>query len=293
MAKIAAAVEEALARRAAAGGPGRPEARVLARGEGWCAADVVCSSGPRDSAFEEQHAHQSIAIVAAGTFQYRSRLGSDLMTPGSLMLGHAGQPFECAHDHGAGDRCIAFWYAPDYFERLAADAGSRGRNADLRVQRVPPVPALSPLLARACAGITGRSDVPWEELALQLAAGTIQLLANRTPQSVPAPPGAMARVARIVRAMERQPDARMDVPSLARTAGLSPYHFLRTFERVTGTTPHQYLLRTRLREAARRIASGRERIIDVAIDCGFGDVSNFNRTFRAEFGVTPRQFRMA
>jgi AraC-like DNA-binding protein len=51
------------------------------------------------------------------------------------------------------------------------------------------------------------------------------------------------------------------------------------------------VLRARLREAARRLATGRERVIDVAIECGFGDVPNFNRAFRAEFGVTPRECR--
>jgi AraC-like DNA-binding protein len=50
-------------------------------------------------------------------------------------------------------------------------------------------------------------------------------------------------------------------------------------------------LRTRLRAAATRLASETARILDVALDAGFGDVSNFNRAFRAEFGVSPREFR--
>jgi len=93
--------------------------QVLARGDGWTVSDVVCRSGPDDRPFEEQHANFSIAVVAAGTFEYRSAAGRELMTPGSLMLGSAGQSFECGHEHGVGDRCIAFWYAPAYFERLA------------------------------------------------------------------------------------------------------------------------------------------------------------------------------
>ena len=80
--------------------------------------------------------------------------------------------------------------------------------------------------------------------------------------------------------------------SLAREAGLSPYHFLRTFQRLTGVTPHQYVLRARLREAAMRLAVEHARVIDIALDCGFGDVSNFNRAFRAEFGVSPRVYRL-
>ena len=78
---------------------------------------------------------------------------------------------------------------------------------------------------------------------------------------------------------------------LAREAGLSPYHFLRTFERLTGVTPHQYVMRARLREAAMRIVAESGKVLDIALDCGFGDISNFNRAFRTEFCVSPRAYR--
>ena len=60
---------------------------------------------------------------------------------------------------------------------------------------------------------------------------------------------------------------------------------------VTGLTPHRYVLRARLRRAAVRLATNDARVVDVAIACGFRDVSNFNHAFRAEFGVTPRAHR--
>jgi AraC-like DNA-binding protein len=48
----------------------------------------------------------------------------------------------------------------------------------------------------------------------------------------------------------------------------------------------------RLREAATRLAAAEPvKILDIALDSGFGDVSNFNRAFRTEFGVSPRGFR--
>jgi AraC-like DNA-binding protein len=34
-------------------------------------------------------------------------------------------------------------------------------------------------------------------------------------------------------------------------------------------------------------------VIDIAFDCGFGDVSNFNRAFRGEFGISPTRLRSA
>jgi len=297
LAKIAVESGQAVARRALAGTPCEPpRACLLAQGEGWRVADVICTAGPRDRSYEEQHSDVSIAMVIAGSFQYRAGSaagpGRELMTPGSVMLGNPGQTFECGHEHSAGDRCLAFWYSPEYFENIVADAGRRGR-ADFRALRLPPLRELSPVLARACAGLAAPSGVPWEEISMQLAAQAVRLAGGLPPASGDLQPGAVARVTRTLRMIERllAEGASAGLGSLAREAGLSPYHYLRTFERVTGLTPHQYVLRARLREAARRLVTERARILDVALDCGFGDVSNFNRAFRGEFGVSPRAFR--
>jgi AraC-like DNA-binding protein len=76
-------------------------------------------------------------------------------------------------------------------------------------------------------------------------------------------------------------------------ARLSPYHFLRSFKAVTGVTPHQWLLRARLRAAAEKLAATKTPVTEIALDVGFEDLSNFTRTFRAEFGASPREFRRA
>ncbi|HZD93859.1 MAG TPA: AraC family transcriptional regulator [Candidatus Sulfotelmatobacter sp.] len=292
MAKIAVALEQALAHRTLTGAAGRTSGRLLAQGEGWKAEDVICTHGPHDRSFEEQHKNYTIALVAAGSFQYRGDHGRELMTAGSILLGRAGEGFECRHDHGSGDRCVAFSYTPEYFERLAADAGGKGSFA---VLRLPPMRAFSPLMARACAGLFNTTDVPWEEIGLELASQTVQMARNGGVDCHPTNslPSSEARVTRVLRRIERHISDSLDVSiaNLAREAGLSPYHFLRTFEAVTGVTPHQYIMRVRLREAAVRLAAEPERVLDIAYDCCFRDVSNFNRAFRMEFGVSPKAYR--
>ena len=290
MAKIAADVARAIARRNRDGSAGHAEPRVIATGDGWRVADVICTSGPHDRPFEECHRHGAIAMVVAGSFEYRSSRGHALMTPGSLMLGNAGECYECGHRHGTGDRCVAFWYAPEYIERIAADTGSGRRGARFTTVRLPPIRQIAPFVARASAGIATGANTAWEELGLALAAEVVAL-DGETAQSSLAPSHAVARVSESVRMIERQPDAELTLGRLARLAGLSPFHFLRTFERLTGVTPHQYILRTRLRDAALQLADAPNRVVDIAFASGFGDVSNFNRAFRAEFGVSPRAFR--
>jgi AraC family transcriptional regulator len=290
-------LQGALALRAMNGAPGHLSAKVLCQGDGWTVNDVICTSGPRDRSFEERHARVSIAIVLAGSFQYRSQCGyratRELMTPGSILLGNLDQCFECGHEHGSGDRCLSFRYTAEYFERVAADAGIRGTKPDFRVLRLPPLRALSPLITCACAVLdpAGPAKTPWEELAIKLAAQAVQLANSISPTRSNPSPSAVARVTRAIRMMEEYRSDDLTLGTLAGEAGLSPYHFLRTFEHVTGVTPHRYILRMRLREAAIRLSTEPARILDIALDCGFGDVSNFNRAFRAEFGYNPRAFR--
>jgi AraC-like DNA-binding protein len=269
------------------------EARVLAEGRGWTVEDVVCSRGPEDRPYDEQHEHVAIAIVTSGTFQYRGSgsNGREMMTPGSLLLGSPGQCFECGHEHGVGDRCLSFRFSPEYFEAITAGTGVRRGKQAFRSLRLPPVRRLAPVIADACAALAGSTEIAWEELGVRLAVRAMEVDGEVNPHRSVIAPAAVARVTRTVRLIEAQSASDLSLVRLAREARLSPFHYLRTFESLTGLTPHQYLLRTRLRAAATRLTSGSAKIVEIALDAGFGDVSNFNRAFRAEFGVSPRVYR--
>jgi transcriptional regulator GlxA family with amidase domain len=119
----------------------------------------------------------------------------------------------------------------------------------------------------------------------------MQLASGVEPRSAVAEPGSLARVTRVIRMIDNDVETPHDLTSLAQIARLSAYHFIRVFEAITGVTPHQYLLRTRLRRAALRLRTEPAKILDIALGCGFGDISNFNRVFRAEYGVSPRAYR--
>jgi AraC family transcriptional regulator len=291
LAKIAVRLKDALADRLANGASGRITARSVASGDGWRVEDVLCTAGPEDQPYEEEHRSVSIAVVMSGTFQYRTTGGSELMTPGSVLLGNAGGVFECGHAHARGDHCLAFHYSPDHFERIAADAGVGAADRHFRAVRLPPMRPLAGIGARACVALQVSTAIVWEEAAVDLAATAVQLSHGIPEQTGSVPVGAISRVTRIARMVEHAVDAPLTLAELAREARLSPYHFLRTFERVTGVTPHQFILRTRLRTAAVRLATEPRTVLDIALDCGFGDLSNFNRAFRREFGTSPRAYR--
>jgi AraC-like DNA-binding protein len=274
----------ALAHKALHGCPGSAVDRVVAAGEGWAITDIVCTCGPRDVPFEERASWVSIALVLAGTFNYRGDHGAPLLSPGALLLVNAGRPFECSHAHGEGDRCLSFKFAPALFERIAHDAGAARTAFDRH--RLPPLRALARATAQAMTATGPRA----EEIAYALAGAVVRTTGDVRRE---AHAGDHARIARVLRAMGARPEARHTLAGLARSATLSPYHFLRSFKAATGVTPHQWLLRARLRDAASRLAASRDRITDIALDVGFEDLSNFIRSFHAEFGMSPRRWRMA
>lgn len=210
------------------------------------------------------------------------------MSPGAVLLGNAGDAYEVSHQHGEGDRCIAFHFEPELFERIAHDAGlSRAR---FELPRLPSLRALAPLISRASLAVEKRDS--FEEIALEVA-GSVMRLAGDASGDAAASVSAQdtGRIARVIRRLEQSAAQPHSLADLAQVAGLSRYHFLRVFTRVTGVTPHQWLLRARLRDAARRLAMSQQPVTEIALDAGFDDLSNFIRTFRAEFGKSPSRYR--
>jgi AraC-like DNA-binding protein len=263
---------------------GKIATEILAKGSGWTARDAICSSGPKDRPFEEQHASISIAVVVEGSFQYRSAQGSALMCPGSLLLGNSEEPYECGHEHVTGDRCVAFYYAPDFFERAHL-------KGSFPISRIPPVGTPTPLIAKARIGLRKPDDVLFEELAFGLAE-TVERTLERNREACRAPTAAdERRVALTLRFIESNLGEALPLELLSSTAKMSEFHFLRVFKQVTGVTPHQHILRSRLREAALRLRVTSDDVVIISMDTGFRDLSNFNHVFRRAFGVNPTLFR--
>jgi AraC-like DNA-binding protein len=289
--KIAAGVRMALDERARSGAPACTRGVSLASGIGWEATDVICTAGPHDRVFEEQHTGASVAVVVAGSFQYRTPRGLHMMTPGSFFLGNPGECYECGHEHAPGDRCLSFRFTPAFLDGLAGELGVR-RSA-FGTSRVPPMRESARIVAAIATALAGGAEISWEETAIDVAAAA--LAASRDdPRATGAPPrDTLERVTHLVREIERDPGVTRDLRTLAAHADLSAFQFLRAFRRLTGTTPHQYLLRARLRESAASLRASKRKIVDVALGCGFNDLSNFNHAFRAEFGASPSAYRAA
>ena len=80
--------------------------------------------------------------------------------------------------------------------------------------------------------------------------------------------------------------------TLADLAGMTPTAFSRYFKLHTGRTVSNYIIETRLGAASRALVDTSQTIAGICYNCGFNNLSNFNRTFKSKRGVTPRDFRM-
>jgi len=276
----------ALAYKREHGIAGRTVGHRLLSGGGLRVLDVVCTSGPHDSPFEEAHPVTSIAIVLSGTFSYRNDHGRTLMTPGSLLIGNSRRCFTCGHDHGEGDRCLAFMFDDALFERIAADAGVR--RTHIPGHRIPFLRSTAPLVARAAASLHDSGAL--EEIGIEVAHAA--LLAHQDARAPLLTVRDERRVAEVVRYLEGSFEKPHSLADLASRADLSPFHFLRLFRKIAGVSPHQMLLRLRLKAAALQLRTTQEPITDIAYAVGFEDLSNFIRSFRTEFGTTPSGYRL-
>lgn len=90
-------------------------------------------------------------------------------------------------------------------------------------------------------------------------------------------------------------DLRGDVSlaALAARSGWSSFHLHRAFRRLVGETPKAYTQRLRLDRAAARLVTGSDRVVDVALESGFGSQAVFTRAFTRRFGRSPARYRIA
>lgn len=248
--------------------------------------EVRCRAGRCDRPYEEQHDAWTLAMVRRGTFNYRGTDASRprALFPGWLILGRMTATYECSHELDGGDDCLALQLSPDVIDEVAS-ATPGCRRAPFPVSVLGPVTSIATRMEQL-----GRGTVDFDEAVYGLAASVLEQ-AHSPMAPVIVQPAHRARIDAALAHIEQRCHEPLPLATLAATAGLSPFHFLRIFRRVTGSTPHQYVVGARLRRASRLLLETSRSVTTVAYEVGFEDLSNFVRTFRREVGCSPRELR--
>jgi AraC-like DNA-binding protein/quercetin dioxygenase-like cupin family protein len=247
-----------------------------------------CDAGPHSRAYWEHHDGWSVSYVQRGSFSCRCHGRTHELVPGSVLVLKPGDEYQCTHEHReGGDDCLAVFLTPGLVHELKPRRGHWMSGA---------MPPLAELMVRGelmRAVAAGDSDVGLDEAALAFAARFAAVVDDVAPSREPTRAADRRRAVQSALWIEAHADQELNLQQLAAHCGLSAYHYLRLFAQALGVTPHQYLVRSRLRAAARRLAEGEQPITEIAFDSGFADLSNFVRSFRRAAGVSPRSFRRA
>ena len=247
-----------------------------------------CDAGPQARAYWEHHEGWSVSYVQRGSFSCRCHGRMHELVPGSVLVLKPGDEYQCTHEHReGGDDCLAVFPAPDLVHELGPRRGAWPSGG---------MPPLAELMVRGelmRAVVAGDSDVGLDEAALAFAPRFAAMVDDKATRSEPTRSADRRRAVHSALWIDAHADEEVNLQALAAACGLSPYHYLRLFAQALGVTPHQYVVRSRLRLAARRLADGEQPITEIALDSGFADLSNFVRSFRRAAGVSPRGFRRA
>ena len=252
------------------------------------AIDYRCAAMPGDKPYTEQHQYHSVSYVRKGSFGCRYRGQHFELVTGSVLIGYPGDEYLCTHDHhDCHDECLSFQLAPELVESI-------GMQPDAwRIGSVAPLSELMVLGELAQATAEGRGDFGLDEIGMLFTSRFLELVSGQERPAVKARPQDRRRAVETALWLDAHAQQPVNLQSAAHEAGLSPFHFLRMFRSVLGVTPHQYLVRARLRRAARLLCEDDRSVSEVAFDAGFADLSNFVRTFHRAAGLSPRLFRQA
>src|SRR6476619_8320473 len=244
-----------------------------------------CSAGPGDRPFAEQHRGHSISYVRKGSFGLHCRGKFSELVAGSVLIGHPGDEYTCTHEHVCGDECLSFFLDPELVDWITDS------SAVWHIGAAPPLAELMVLGELAQAAADGRSDIGLDEIGQLFAHRFVEVVSGRAQKVMASSARDRRRAVETALWIEANSHHQIDLEQAAVQADISPFHFLRLFTSVLNVTPHQYLVRSRLRHAARLLADDDISVTDIAYGVGFGDLSTFVRTFHRAAGVSPRRFR--
>jgi AraC-like DNA-binding protein len=91
--------------------------------------------------------------------------------------------------------------------------------------------------------------------------------------------------------INEHPGEELSLNRLASLANLSPFYFARTFKKITGNTPHEYVLTSRINSAKFYLKTTHLSVEEIGFSHGFSSSSAFCTAFRKNLGITPLKFR--
>jgi AraC family transcriptional regulator len=182
---------------------------------------------------------------------------------------------------------------PDYLAELALSNGI-GRPLDF----IPRFATPDPLLHEIAAALTSAPQIKdpaanlFTETLVNAACARILRAYAKVRYPLSGSPGLTDdRLCAAIDYIHEHIGESLELGSISRTAGLSEFHFARSFKAATGTTPFQFVTRARMELAKQLLYKTRLPIFEIAKRVGYQKPSHFSARFRAVLGCGPDAYR--
>jgi AraC-like DNA-binding protein len=235
------------------------------------------------------HVHDgySIGAIEAGVERFRYQGGEHLAPAGTVVMLNPDELHTGEAEVDAGWTYQMLYIEPDTLREMT---GGEAFFPDAAVH--------DPLLAAAYRTTFRRIwNAPDDIVFLSGFTQLIDTIVARYGRNArpPAPLSAqqarrMASMQRVLDCIEAHLDTPLGIDALAAEAGLSVFHFVRSFSAIFHATPHQYL-QARRAARAKSLLAQRAMPSDAAAAAGMTDQSHLNRWFKRTYGVTPAQYQ--
>lgn len=266
-----------------------PNARVLHSLDlGFGCAGTIWSNNRDRVTYRQPEGHTLSLYLRGGEGTRRLGRQSGHGHPGAVCLMPQGQSSEWEI---TGDFAFVHLYLPDTeLRRLFTESFDR----DARLMVLPELTfGDAPSVATALGGLAtalGAADMVGAEAALAEAVVAAFVL-DGTPLPRPIKGGLAPHLCRrVADHIEAGLDQTLRLKDLAAVAGMSAFHFQRSFRASHGVSPQGWILRRRV-ERARTLLRGEAPIAQVAVACGFSSQSHLTRAFHSATGITPAAYR--
>lgn len=251
--------------------------------------DLLTASYKRQNFSRHSHAGYTVGVIDQGAQRFY-RTGADHIAPQhSIILVNAEQVHTGCAAATDGWSYRALYPTPEQFEQAFETEAGEKSNAPYFPQAVVEDPIMATMLRR-CFNVLTHSNNALHRQSLLL--GCLRQLCQRHGGQREVVLPALQHPAKLIQARDylhqfAEQDVSLEV--LANLAGMSPYHFIRQFQKHYELPPHSYQIQLRLERAKQLLRLGRSQL-DCAIAVGFHDQSHLHRHFKRAMGITPGQF---
>ncbi|WP_018609126.1 helix-turn-helix domain-containing protein [Uliginosibacterium gangwonense] len=257
--------------------------KALAFAQSRCARDSTACYAPHT------HTAFSIGAVDGGSSVFSHGLHKQRLERGDVVFIPAGEVHACNPENAAAWCYQMLYLDENWLEQVVGELAQLDAIALTQAGGDKPPQQIHAGLTALNACLFGATTLADKEAALVcFAAETFspaQALYAAADSSIKPPRLEAVKTLILDRCSEHLP-----LETLAETAGMSRYHFIRAFQRSVGMTPHAWQLDARINRARALLEQGMP-LAQIALTLGFADQAHFQRAFKQRVAVTPNQYR--